>query len=158
MTADGVATSRRDLHAVHVFLHKEIVTDATRSTAGVLKDPLVINWKDASGPIPVDINTVGIPPRTTTQVMTGTGPFAYPISIGIQNIEGPRRSITPQEVSNAKTLKSSINKFPANHREPTPGWIKIIGSKVVTDESADVYACSGMNFESDTILSEIQTS
>ena len=63
MTADGVATSRRDLHAVHVFLHKEIVTDATCSTAGVLKDPLVINWKDASGPIPVDINTVGIPPQ-----------------------------------------------------------------------------------------------
>ena len=51
---DGVTTSRRDLHAVHSVIHKEIVTGATSSTAGVLKDPPVINWKDASGPIPVD--------------------------------------------------------------------------------------------------------
>ena len=62
-TADGVKTSRRALHAVHEVLHKEIVTGATRITAGVLKYPLVINWKDASGTIAVDKKTVGIPPQ-----------------------------------------------------------------------------------------------
>ena len=53
-TADGVATSRGDLYAVRTVPHKEIVTGATRSTLGVLNDPPVINWKEASGPIPVD--------------------------------------------------------------------------------------------------------
>ena len=33
-----------------------------------------------------------------------------------------------------------------------PGWSKIIGSKVVTDESAKVYARVRMNFGSDTVL------
>ena len=75
-TAYGVATSRGALHTVLMVLHKEIITSATRSTVGDLKDPPVINWKDTSGPVPVDINTSGIPPRTTTQVMNGTGPSA----------------------------------------------------------------------------------
>ena len=77
------------------------MTDATRSTAGVLKDTPVINWKDASGPTPVDKSTVIIPPRTTTQVLTGTGPSAPPIRIWNQNIEGPRWSIIKQEARNA---------------------------------------------------------
>ena len=67
-TANGVATSGRDLHAVHAVLHKKIVTGATYNTAGVLKDPSVVNWKDTGGTIPVDTNTFGIPPITTTQV------------------------------------------------------------------------------------------
>ena len=46
-TVDGIA----------VF-HKEIVTGATRSASGALKDLLVINWKDASRPIPWDRNKV----------------------------------------------------------------------------------------------------
>ena len=66
--AYGVATSRRALHVVHAVLHKEIVTGATCSAAGVLKDPSVVNWKDTGGTIPVDTNTFGIPPITTTQV------------------------------------------------------------------------------------------
>ena len=93
---DGVATGGRDLHAVCAVLRKEIVSGATRSTAGVLKDPPVENWKDTGGAIPVDRNTVGIPPRTTTQVHTGTGPSVPPISIWIHNIEGPRWSIITQ--------------------------------------------------------------
>ena len=94
-TADGVATSRRALNAVRMVINEEIVMGTTRSTAGVLKDHPVINWKDTSSPISVDKNTVGIPPRTTTQVLTGTGPSASLISIGIQNIESPRWSIIP---------------------------------------------------------------
>ena len=47
-------TSIGDLHTVHRVLHKEIVMGATCSTADVLKYPLEINWKDASGTIPVD--------------------------------------------------------------------------------------------------------
>ena len=100
-TVDGVATSGRALHAVRAVIHKEIVTGATHSDAGVLKDPLVVNWRDVGGTIPVDINTVGIPPRTTTKVCTCTGTSVSPIIIGSQNIEGPWRSIIPQEVRNA---------------------------------------------------------
>ena len=114
----------------------------------------MINWKDASGLIPVDRNTVGIHPRTTTQVLTGTGPSVPPIRIGIQKIEGPRRSIIPQGVRNAETLDASINRFMAKHRDPTPGWSTIIGSKVVTDKSFEVYARRRMNFSRDTFFSE----
>ena len=82
----------------------DTVTGAMRSDAGVLKDLPAVNWKDTDGTIPVDRNTVGIPPRTTTQVRTGTGPSVPPISIGSQNIEDTRQSIIPQEVRNAKPL------------------------------------------------------
>ena len=104
---------------------------ATRSTGGFLKDPPVINGKDAIRPITVESNTGRIPPRTTTQVMTGTGPSISPISIGSQNIEGPRRSIILQEARNAEALDASINRFPAEYRDPTPGWSKMIGIKVI---------------------------
>ena len=95
-TLGGVATSRRGMNAVRAVLRKEIFTGATRSTAGVLKDPPGINGKDTGGTITVDRNTVGIPPRTTTQVRTGTRPSFPPTSIGSQKIEGPRRSIILQ--------------------------------------------------------------
>ena len=99
-----------------------------RSTAGVLKDPTVKNWKNTSGTIPVDRKTIGIPPITTTQVLTGTGPSDSPISIGIQKIEGPRRSINPKEARKYNPLDASITQFPAKHRDPTPGWSNIKNS------------------------------
>ena len=96
MTEGRVAKSGRALHAIHAVLRKEIVTGATHSAAGVLKDFQVVNWKDTGGTITVDRNTVGRPPRTTTQVRTGTRPSFPPINIGSQKNEGPRRSIIPQ--------------------------------------------------------------
>ena len=153
-TADGFARSRRDLHAVCAVLHKKIVTGATHSTTGVLKDPPVINWKDASGLIPVNKKVVVIPLRTNTQVLTGIGTSAPPIIIGSQMIEGPRRSIIPQEARNSEILYSSINRFPDEHRDSTPGWSKIIGGKVVTNKIANVYTRIRMNFGSDTVLSK----
>ena len=59
-TADGVATSGRALHAVRAVIHKEILTGTMCRAAGVLKDPLVVNWRDTGGTISVDRNTVGI--------------------------------------------------------------------------------------------------
>ena len=81
-TTDEVAKSGRALHAVREVLHKEIVTGTTCSAAGVIKIPLVVNRKYTGGMIKVDRNTVRIPPRTTTQVRTGTGPYVPPIIIG----------------------------------------------------------------------------
>ena len=153
-TAGGVTTIIEGLHAVLTVIHKEIITGATRSTVGVLKDLPVVNWKDASRPIEFDGKIVVIPPKTTTQALNGTGPSTSPISIWIQKIEGPRRPRIPQEDRNINPLDASIIKFPEKHRDPTPGWSKIIGSKVVTHESADVYVCIRMNFGSDTVLSK----
>ena len=141
---------------VRAVLHKEIVTGATYSAVGVLKDPPVLNWKETGGNIPRDRNTVRIPPRATTQVWTGIGPSAPPIRIGSQKIEVPRRTIITQEARNSEPLDASINIIPAKHRDPKPSWSKVIGSKTFTNESADVYACVQMNFWSDTILSEKQ--
>ena len=78
MTMDRVATSGWTLYVVHAVLHKEIVTGATRSAAGVLKDTPVVNWKKNNGTIPRDRNTVGMTPRANTQVSTGTGTYSPP--------------------------------------------------------------------------------
>ena len=123
--SDGVATSRRYLYAVRAVLHKEIVTGITCRAVGVLKYPSVVNWKDASGTIPQDRNTVGMTPISTTPVWTGTRPFSPPISRGSQKIEGPRRPIINQYVRNVDTLGASINIIPAKHRYPTPSWSNI---------------------------------
>ena len=103
-----------------MVLHKQIVMGATRSAAGVLKNPPVVNWKYTSGTIPRDRNTVGLPPITTNPVLTGTGPSITPISIGNNKIEVPRRPIIPQEVRNDETLEASINRNPTKNRDPTP--------------------------------------
>ena len=66
-TVDGVDTSERALHAVCAILRKEIVMGMTYSAAGVIKYHPVVNWKDASGPIPRDRNTARMPHRATTQ-------------------------------------------------------------------------------------------
>ena len=84
------------MHAVSTVIHKYIVTGAMRSAAGVIKNTLVVSWKDTGRTIPVDRKTIGIPPRTTAQVRTGAGTSVPPISIGRQKIEGPRRTIIPQ--------------------------------------------------------------
>ena len=115
MKEDGVGTSGRELHVVRAVLHKEIVMGTTRSTVGVQKYPLVVDFKDTGGTIPVDINTVRIILRNTTQVWTSTGPSVPSIGIRIQNIEAPRRSIIPQEVRIANQLYASINIIPAKY-------------------------------------------
>ena len=147
-------TSGMALHVVRAVLHKETFTGATRSTEGVLKDPPMVNWKETGLTIPVDRNIVGIPPITTTQVWTGTGHSVPPIIIGIQKIEGPRRSIIPQEVWKTKPLDASVNIIPAKHWYPKPSWGMLIGRKTFTNESTDVYERGQMNFGSDTVLSK----
>ena len=119
---------------------------AKYSTAGVLKDPTIVNWKDASSPIPWD--------RNTTPVRTGTGPSDPQIIIGIHNIEGTKRPIIPQEFRNAEPLDASINRIPSTHRYPTPIWRKAIGRKLTNESSADVYARYWMNLVSDAVLTE----
>ena len=132
---DGVATSRRALHEVRVFLHKDIVTGATHSTVGVLKNHLVINWKDASGPIQVDRNTVVIPPKATTKILTDTGPSSPLISKGSQKIEGPRRLIIRKKARSTEPLDASIDQFLAKSSDPAPCWSKIIRRRVVTNKA-----------------------
>ena len=63
-TADWVARSGMDFYAVRAVLNKQIITGTVRSTVGVLKDPLVVNWKALGGTIPQDNNTVVIPPQS----------------------------------------------------------------------------------------------
>ena len=60
----------------------------------------------------------------------------------------------PQEVRNSEPLDDSINKNPTKHRDPTSSWSKVIGSKTFTNESADAYTNSRMNFGSDTVFSK----
>ena len=94
-TVDGGLTYRGYLHVVRTVLSEEIVTGAAPSAAHVFEDPPLVNWKVASTSIPIDMNTVGLSPRSTTQVLTGTGTSAPPIHIRIQEVGSPRGSIGP---------------------------------------------------------------
>ena len=66
------------MRAVRTVLHKEIVTSATRRTAGVIKDSLVINWKGASVTIPADKNTVEITPEPLIELWLIMDPLPPP--------------------------------------------------------------------------------
>ena len=66
-TTDLVATNGRALHEACAVLHKEMVPSLTRSTAGFLKDPRVINRKNTVGTITFYRNTVAIPPQNHYQ-------------------------------------------------------------------------------------------
>ena len=77
-----------------------------------------------------------------------------PISIGSQNIEGPTRSIILQEVRNTEPLDAFINRSPDKHRNITPTWSKVIGSKTFPNESVEVYARGRKNFGSYIVLSK----
>ena len=107
VTADGVLTCGGALHAVHMVLSKEIVMGAVPSTARVFKDLPVVNWDFESRPIPIDMNTVVLSPRSTTKVLTGTGTSAPPICIKSQEIVSPRGSTRTQEFK----LLPSIQNF-----------------------------------------------
>ena len=60
-TADGVAASGGNFHAVCTILSNEIVMDTARSAAHIFKHHMVVNWKDKNGTIPWDGNTVEPP-------------------------------------------------------------------------------------------------
>ena len=126
-----------------------------RSAARVFKDPPVINLKEKCGTNPWYRNTVLLPSRATTPVWIGTGPSLPPISIRIQEIEGIRRSIIPQEVRNNEPIDTSINRIFSKHRKPAPSCSKVVGSKYSNRFSAGVYARCQMNLASDTVLSGI---
>ena len=71
-----------------------------RSTLGVSKYPMMVNWKDTDRTIPWYRNTVKMPPRTTTPVRIGTGPLVSPTRMGSQDIGIPMWFIGPQESRN----------------------------------------------------------
>ena len=102
---------RVDGVCVHTVLSEEIVTGTVTSAARVFEEPPVVNCKVARRPIPIDMNTVGVSPRATTKVLTGTGTSAPPIRIRSQEIGSPRGSIGPQKFRNAHPFKTSINLF-----------------------------------------------
>ena len=106
---DGVLTRGGDLHAVRTVLSGEIVTSAAPSAARFFEDPPVVNCKVASRPITIDMNTAGVSPRATNQVMTGTGTSAPTIHIRSQDIGSPKGSIIPQKVRNTHPFKTFIN-------------------------------------------------
>ena len=87
-------------------------------------------------------------------VQIGTGTSIYPTSIRIQEIEGPRRSIVPQEVRDAEALHASITVIYSKRRDLAPTWSKVISRKFANKFSADVYLRCQMNFASDTVLSK----
>ena len=142
------------MHAVHKVLSEEIVTGAASRAARVFKDPPVVNWKVGSRLIPIDMNSVGLSSRATTQVLTGTGTSVPPICIRRQQIGCSRGVIGPQKVRNAHPFKTSNNLFSSKHGHPTPIFSKVIGRKTVPDESVDVYARKRMDFGSYSVAAK----
>ena len=140
---------------VRTVISKDIFTDGARSAAHVFKDPPVVNGKDTDRTIPRDRNAVEITPRSTTPVCIGTGPLIYPTRMGRQYIGSPKRSISPQEVSNAEPFNTSINGIYSKHRDSESTWSKLTGSKLSNKSSVDVYLRCRMNLLRETVLTKI---
>ena len=102
------------------------------------------------------MNTVGVSPISTTQVLTGTRTSTTPTRIRRQEIGIPRGSIGPQKVSNTHPLETSINQISPKHGHPTLIFSKLIGLKTVPNESADVYVRKSTDFGSNSVVSESQ--
>ena len=152
--ADGVVEGGGTLHAVRTILSNEIATDTVPSAARVFKDPPVVNWKDTDGTITQNGNTIRNPPRSTTPVLVGAGPFVYPTKMGSQNIGVPRGSISPQEVRNAQLFDTSINGFFSEHRDPALTLSNAISRKFSNESSADIYLSCRMNLTRNTVLAK----
>ena len=153
-TADGVSTCGGDFHAVRRVLSEEIIAGSAPSTARVFKDPTLVNWKVTIRPIPIDMNTVGVTPRSTNLIRIGTGTSASLIQLRRQDIDSPRVSVGTQKSRNSHPFKTSINQSSPEHGHPTPIFSKVIGRKTVHDKSADVYARKRMEFGSNSVVSE----
>ena len=153
-TADGVSTCGGDLYVLLTVILEEIVTCAAPSAAHVFEDPMLVNWKVASRSIPIDMNTVGVSPISTTQVLIGNGTSVPPTRIRSQETVSPRGSIGPQEVRNAHPFKTSTNQFSPKQGNPTPIYRKAIGRKTVTDESADANSRCGMDLGRNSVVAK----
>ena len=60
-----------------------------------------------------------------------------------------------QKGKNSEPLDTLINRFSAVHGHPTPIFSKLIGPKIVSRESADVFAPERMDFASNYVVTEI---
>ena len=100
------------------------------------------------------MNTVGVSPKSNTQVLNGTGTSVPPIFIRIQDVGSPRGSIGPHKFSNTHSFKTSINRFSPKHGHPMPIFSKAIGRKTVADKSTDVNSRCGMDFGRNSIVAE----
>ena len=85
----------RTLHAVRTVLLEEIVTGVAPSAACVSKETPVVNWKVASKPIPIDMNTFIVSPRENIRVLTVNGTSTPSIRVRSQEIGSTRGSIGP---------------------------------------------------------------
>ena len=133
VTVDGVSTCGGALLVVCTVLLEDIGTGAAPSATHVFKYPPVIKWRVEIRTFPIDMNTVGVSPRDSTKVLTGTGTSTPPISIRSQKIVSPRESIGPEKVRNAHPFKKSINQFSPEHGHLAPIFSKAIGRKIVPD-------------------------
>ena len=92
-TSNGVLTCGRALHAVCTILMEDIITGATPSAVNIFKDPLVVDCRDASRLITIDMNTFGVTYRSTNQVLIDTGTSAPLTRIRCQKMYSARVSI-----------------------------------------------------------------
>ena len=87
---DGVAACRGTLIACQTPTSKVIITDATRSSAHIYRNPGDLSQTGRDGTTPWNRNTYIRPPRLNYSVLIGGGTTAYPTITGIQQIFIPK--------------------------------------------------------------------
>ena len=155
LVTEDVPITRETLGALQTVLPKKIVTDAMRSGARIFWTLREVRRTVRDGFMPRDVNTVVATSRLTLQSSNFISTSDSPMRTGTQDIVSPRRSIIPQESRNAEPLEAPINQFPDVHGHPTPIFSKVIGPKIVPNESADFYARKRMNFGSNSVVAKI---
>ena len=140
-----------------MILSKDIVTDAARSAAHVLRTPTDVSRHGTDGTTPWDRNTAIWSTRLTNPVWIGGSNTGSPSRTGSQYIIIPRGSIGPQWIRDAQPLNTSINGIYSKNMGPSPTWIKVVGQKFTKESSADVKLHCWKNFGSDAIHTKSTT-
>ena len=130
---------RNTLGGHQTVLPKDIVRDVACSGTRIFRTPREVIRTSRDGSTPRDVNTaiatdILTPPRKNFNSTSNS-----PTWNRNQDIASSRRSVITTTARNADPLDAPINQILDSHGHPKSIFSKVIGSKIVSGESADIY-------------------
>ena len=136
------------------MLPEDIVRDVACSGTRIFRTPREVIRTSRDGSTPRDVNTaiatdILTPPRKNFNSTSNS-----PTWNRNQDIASSRRSVITTTARNADPLDAPINQILDSHGHPKSIFSKVIGSKIVSGESADIYARERMDIASNFVVAE----
>ena len=113
-----------------------------------------VSWTGRDGSTPWDVKTSVATVRLTPLIPILDSTSNSPTLNGNQDIVISRPSIIATEARKAETLDAHINRISAVHGHSMSIFSKLIGSKTVSEESADIYTLKRMELASNSVVAK----